>query len=310
MTITPPFPYFGGKRKAAPAVWERLGDPYVFIEPFAGSLAVLLARPNTNPRWEIAVDLDGLIVNVWRAIQSAPDELLALDRGPVSEVQLDAWHKRLNLMAPTLTELLRTDPTYFDIELAHMWWAGASSWLGSGWATGKAKTPRQRPHIDRTLKGLMAEGMTDDKLLAISARLANVILLAGDWKDAWRRSVTDSVINRYVKKAASGTEPAVGVFLDPPYTHETGRTILYSEDASLSKDVEGWALHHAGPNVRVVVAGYRSEYPGLVAAGWDVVEWTRPSGYVYDADNDRAADDVLICSPSCIKPTDPSLELS
>ncbi len=38
-----PFPYFGGKRTVAAAVWARLGSPAQYIEPFCGSAAVLLA---------------------------------------------------------------------------------------------------------------------------------------------------------------------------------------------------------------------------------------------------------------------------
>lgn len=32
-----PFPYFGGKSKAAPLVWQLLGDVEHYVEPFAGS---------------------------------------------------------------------------------------------------------------------------------------------------------------------------------------------------------------------------------------------------------------------------------
>ena len=44
-----PFPYFGGKLRVAAQVWERFGDAPNYVEPFAGSLAVLLGRP-TEPR--------------------------------------------------------------------------------------------------------------------------------------------------------------------------------------------------------------------------------------------------------------------
>jgi len=40
-TLIAPFPYFGGKRKIASVVWEYLGDPKTYIEPFFGSGAVL-----------------------------------------------------------------------------------------------------------------------------------------------------------------------------------------------------------------------------------------------------------------------------
>lgn len=47
--LAAPFPWFGGKRKVAPEVWAALGDPDNYIEPFAGSLAVLLNRPPFGP---------------------------------------------------------------------------------------------------------------------------------------------------------------------------------------------------------------------------------------------------------------------
>ena len=54
-----PFPYFGGKSRVALQVWERFGDVANYVEPFAGSLAVLLGRP-TEPKTETVNDLDCL----------------------------------------------------------------------------------------------------------------------------------------------------------------------------------------------------------------------------------------------------------
>ena len=65
------FPYWGGKRVVAPLIWQRLGNVPHYIEPFAGSLAVLLARPHP-PKAETVNDADGLLVNVWRALQYEP----------------------------------------------------------------------------------------------------------------------------------------------------------------------------------------------------------------------------------------------
>ena len=39
-----PFPYFGGKARAAPEVWRRFGDVKNYVEPFFGGGAVLLDR--------------------------------------------------------------------------------------------------------------------------------------------------------------------------------------------------------------------------------------------------------------------------
>ena len=44
-----PFPWFGGKSRVAHFVWPRFGNVGNYVEPFAGSLAVLLKRPH-EPR--------------------------------------------------------------------------------------------------------------------------------------------------------------------------------------------------------------------------------------------------------------------
>ena len=41
-----PFVWAGGKSSIAAEVWARFGDVANYTEPFAGSLAVLLARPH------------------------------------------------------------------------------------------------------------------------------------------------------------------------------------------------------------------------------------------------------------------------
>jgi len=57
MKLKAPFPAFGGKSKVASMVWQYLGDVDNYIEPFANSAAVLLARPHA-PRVETINDWD------------------------------------------------------------------------------------------------------------------------------------------------------------------------------------------------------------------------------------------------------------
>jgi len=58
-----PFPYFGGKSTVADVVWQALGQPKHYIEPFFGSGAVLLNRPDYNPvkHMETICDKDGYV---------------------------------------------------------------------------------------------------------------------------------------------------------------------------------------------------------------------------------------------------------
>jgi len=71
-----PFPWYGGKSKAAPLVWQLLGDVPHYVEPFAGAIGVLLKRPHPCNRpyfSETINDLDGFVCNAWRAIQWSPE---------------------------------------------------------------------------------------------------------------------------------------------------------------------------------------------------------------------------------------------
>lgn len=75
--LAAPFPWFGGKSRVAGVVWQAFGDVPNFVEPFFGSGAVLLGRPESglaNPI-ETVNDLDGFVANFWRAVTQAPEEV-------------------------------------------------------------------------------------------------------------------------------------------------------------------------------------------------------------------------------------------
>ena len=46
--LAAPFPYFGGKSGASETVWAAFGDVANYVEPFAGSAAMLLNAPTGN----------------------------------------------------------------------------------------------------------------------------------------------------------------------------------------------------------------------------------------------------------------------
>lgn len=266
------FPYFGAKSKAAPLVWEHLGNPELYVEPFGGTLAVLLARPSP-PKTEIVVDLDGLLVNFWRTVQKDWRSMEPFISLAVSEIDVRAKHRKLLDARETLTKEL-DDPHFFDPELAAWWWEGISSWLGSGYGWRMSK---QRPHIDRSLKGAWAKGMTDEKLQRVADRLGNVIILSGDWQGAWKRSVTKAVIDRFNR--------GVGVFLDPPYAGIRAKG-LYAEDQHINQEIIDWCLGQPR-HVKIVLAGYDDEYDALRQAGWKVIPWKAPNGYAQESNQRR-----------------------
>lgn len=71
--LKPPFTYFGGKTSIATQIAALLPAHEHYLEPFAGSLAVLLAkRPSGH---ETVNDLDGDVIHFWRTLRDDPEGL-------------------------------------------------------------------------------------------------------------------------------------------------------------------------------------------------------------------------------------------
>lgn len=148
-----PFPYFGGKRYAAPHVWAALGDPDHYVEPFGGSLAVLLQRPHKANRKhfsETVNDADGLLCLApqtkvlgydlrWRPLDdlTVGDMLLAFDEfnGPTLRTGLAAPSNYRKMRRATVTATARTvkpcyrltfdDGTTVVASADHQWLSGS-----------------------------------------------------------------------------------------------------------------------------------------------------------------------------------------
>lgn len=126
-----PFPWFGGKRKVSGLVWERFGDVLNYVEPFAGSLAVLLGRP-TAPRTETVNDKDAYLSNFWRAVAAEPEAVAYWADWPVNEVDLHARHLWL-VNQHAFRERMMVEPDFYDVQIAGWWVWGLSAWIGGGW---------------------------------------------------------------------------------------------------------------------------------------------------------------------------------
>ncbi len=78
MSATPKITYrqYGGKASIAKWIVSHFPEHRTYLEPLAGSAAVLLAKPRSFI--EIINDLDGRIMAMWGAIKSQPEQLAAL----------------------------------------------------------------------------------------------------------------------------------------------------------------------------------------------------------------------------------------
>lgn len=282
-----PFPWFGGKSRAAKLVWQALGSPHNYVEPFAGSLAVLLARPHV-PTLETVNDVDGLLVNFWRAVKAEPKLLSQLTDWPVTELDLHARHKQLIERKSALTEALRSDPAFFDLALAAWWVWGIAAWIGQGWGE---RWSKQIPYLNSYGAGVHSERTPADWALKLASRLRRTRVVCGDWKRLLRPAVMTP--DRRRKDALTG------VLLDPPYV---SGSIQYGKGDALAEEVASWAFANGdNPRLRVVLCGYAGDYARK--KGWKTVGWKANGGYGSQADGQARANsaaETLYLSPGCL----------
>lgn len=293
-----PFPWFGGKSRVASIVWERFGNCANYVEPFAGSLAVLLGRPHA-PNTETVNDLDCYLANFWRSIKLNPETTAAWADWPVNEADLLARHQWLVDQAD-FRERIRRDPDYHDCRIAGWWVWGICQWIGSGWCRlrGDGHQPQQIPHLgsagrgnNRKLPHLGDAGRGEliaAYFQALSARLRDVRVACGEWDRVLGESVTSK----------HGT---TGVFLDPPYTSDE-HDVEYSAHSDVAGAVRQWALENGdNPLLRIALCGYSGEHE---MPGWTEVAWKARGGYGSQADGrgrENAKRETIWFSPACLK---------
>ncbi len=273
MTMQAPFPYFGGKSEIASVIWDGLGDVRFYLEPFCGSGAVLLARPqhhrNDN---EIINDFDCHIANVWRGIKYYPDEVAKWCDYPISHADQIARHQYLVDKQDNLREKILSHPEYCDAQMAGYWIWGMSCWIGDGWCQklSDGKVSNKMP-VTYNMRGIHSERVKKisdiyDYMRILSKRMKNLRILCGDWKQGFR---TPAIL-----------EDDCGIFFDPPYSLEAGRdnNLYRHENLSVSHEVREWCIQHEG-KCKIVLAGYDVEHCELERRGWQSYEWKTQGGY-------------------------------
>lgn len=228
--VKPPFRYYGGKTTLAPAIADLLPQHDHYVEPFAGSLAVLLAKAPVGS--ETVNDLDGDLVNFWRVLRDQTEELV--------RVAMATPHARSEY------ESSRDLESIDDLERARRVWVrltqGRShSMKPTGWKF--AKDDRQMgEELRRYVK----------RIELAAQRLARVSLESRDALD---------VIRDY------GSEPSVCLYVDPPYLGSTRatnyRVEMTADDAHIAL---ADALNEC--NSSVVLSGYDAPLYAELFAGW------------------------------------------
>jgi DNA adenine methylase len=284
--VQAPFPYNGGKSRVSDEVWRRFGDLGHYVEPFCGSAAVLWNIPHDVEVRNFTInDADGLVVNFWRTVKNAPDDLLDKAQTPSSSVEQAARNNYVFDRIDDLRDKLVEDPTFYDVRCAAYWWYVRSSAVGPRGVC-REKFGIRKVYTDGGGRGLHSTDNQRARLGALQDHLEDVRILCTDWRNA----VTDSVLDHAGKP--------VGVFLDPPYpVGDTGVYGRCNEDG-IYKDVQEWALEYGDRNdTRVAFCGYA----GLVDMPdrWDQYHWTSQGAHAESGDGNRDRECIWF-SPECL----------
>jgi DNA adenine methylase len=318
--IRAPFPWFGGKARVASLIWDRLGwDIGTYVEPFAGSCAVALNRPDKFKGWITLNDIDGNISNFWRAMEQAPEEVAIHASSPVNECDLHARHLWLVNNAQKLTSRLMADPDYFEPKTAGWWAWGLCLWIGHGWCSGQGGwmaqedeegisalvalgnggrgVARQLLHLGDGGQGVakklphLGDGGKEAQRLEFLntwfAKLSDLLYDSRTCCGSWERVLSVGTMTR---------NGIAGILLDPPYSLTDA---VYTHDSkSISGEVREWALANGeNPLLRIALCGHTAEgHEILESHGWKVAKWNS-SGYQGGDDRER-----IWFSPHCISP--------
>lgn len=240
------FAYYGSKNTIADQIVALMPPHRGYIEPFAGSLAVLRAKP-LSP-FECVNDLDGDLMAFWRVLRDRCDEL-----------------ERLAILTPhSRAEYLASWPIPVDNELERAWRVWVKLSQGRG---GQLRTTGWRYHeITRgrgsgmpvTLAGYVG------RFAAAAERLRNVSLECLPALD---------LIARY------GRDPETLMYVDPPYFGPTRARTGYAVEMNGEQDHRELATALQTCAATVMVSGYAHPlYDRDLYASWHRYEISAYTG--------------------------------
>lgn len=244
--MKPPIPYFGSKSSIAERIVDLLPEHGHYVEPFAGSLSVLLAKPRST--METVNDLDGDLITFWRVLRDDPEALArACALTPHSREE-----KRLATLDGDMT----------DLERARRVWVLLSQSRG-----GMMRNSGWRYCINRSGSSIGMPGYLDayvSRMMPAAERLAGVSIECMDALD---------LIERY------GAHEDVLLYVDPPYLGST-RTWGNNYRHEMRRDGDHRALADSLTKARssVVLSGYPSPLYDDLYSGWSRVEISTSTG--------------------------------
>lgn len=234
--MKPPIAYYGAKVTIAERIVAQMPPHEHYVEPFAGSLAVLLAKAPS--RMETVNDLDGDLMTFWQVLRDQPEDL--------ARVCALTPHSRAEYAAAY-------EPANTDLERARRVWVQ----LSQGRAGMRARTGWRHfvnplgsnSGMPRYLAGYV------DRIGPAAERLRDVSLECAPALD---------FIAKY------GADERVLLYVDPPYLGATRQGGGYVHEMKHETDHRDLADALHACKSAVVLSGYASDlYDRDLYAGWD-----------------------------------------
>ena len=243
--MKPPFAYYGGKTTMADQIVDLLPEHSHYVEPFAGSLAVLLAKPRSE--METVNDLDGDLMTFWRVLRDRPEDLM--------RVAALTPHSRAEHRAAYDLEASSD-----DLERARRVWVLLTQ--GRGGTLRRTGWRFYRDPAGSTYSFPEYLGAYVERMRVAAERLGGVSLEARDALE---------VIADY------GKHPNVLLYVDPPYLASARNSTNYRHE--MASDEQHAALLDAVTDCEatVVLSGYDSHLYRLKLDNWcrlEVKAWT------------------------------------
>lgn len=236
--LRPPFIYYGGKTTLGARIAALLPEHRQYVEPYGGSLAVLLAKPPA--RLETVNDLDGDLMLFWRVLRDRPDELARVCwLTPHSRAEREAAKDRPEDLD--------------DLERARRVWVCLSQGR-----TGTLRPTGWRYTVDDSAKTSMPRSLAAyvDRMPAVATRLRAVSLES--------RPALELI-------QAYGRHRNTLLYVDPPYLAETrsaGGAHNYRHEMPRLDQHQHLAAALTDCRATVVLSGYPSPTYDQLYAGW------------------------------------------
>lgn len=253
-----PLPWYGGKARYADWIVAQFPAHHTYVEPFAGGLSVLFAKPPSP--LEVVNDVNSGLVTFWRVV-----------RDPAL---FPALQTRLTLTPYSREEFTWARDTWAavadPVEQAARWYTMVRQAFSGKMGEGTSWSFQVSAHRS-ALGAWKWMRSVDDRLPAIHARLRLVQVEHGDWS---------RVVETY-------DTPDTLFYCDPPYVLDTRSGGAMYPDELSDADHQALVARLLGVQGAVVVSGYDAPvYAPWVDAGWTVI---RRRAHAYAVGRTRAA---------------------